>query len=81
MSRDKVTWNRKPGSVYSLAVSDKDMAMIPAGLQVSSGYHPAAIEEPVVGKDLQQECRGAASKQAICFLKAEGELMVPPGQG
>lgn len=81
MSRDKATWDREPGSVHSLAVSDKDMAMIPAGLQVSSGCHPAAVEEPVLEKKLQQGCRSAASKTGSLFPKGRGELTVPPGQG
>lgn len=87
MSRDKATWNREPGSVHSLAVSDKDMAMIPAGLQVSSSCHPA--EEPVLEKKLQQGCRGAASKIGSLFPKgrrgtasrprlAAGQTLLPP---
>lgn len=55
--------------------------MIPAGLQVSSGCHPAAVEEPLLEKELQQECRGAASKMGSLFPQGRGELMVPPGQG
>lgn len=81
MSRDKATWNREAGSVHNLAGANKDMAMIPAGRRVSSGCHPAVVEEPLLEQELQQGAEVLLPKQAVCFLKAQGELMEPPGQG